>query len=251
MVVALLRLVLCLVYLSVSFSLYGKTAVNVLRIVATEHPLLHYKDKGKVKGTTAEILSDLLAETNLKAKIEFMPWARAYYLAENRPNTLILSMAKTPERIDKFYWIGVVSQFSREYIFRKDKTKNHINSDEEAKKRDVAVIRGTNSYNILINKGFIEGKNLYVASSMRKAIKLLLKGRIDLFYHDPKAVQAFIDSNSSYAIYPIAYLKKNNQKQYKSYIAINIHSSPELINKLKKAMDKISKTERYQQLLRH
>jgi len=67
-----------------------------LQVVASINPLLG-------------ILNAILAEAQLEANVAFMPWARAFSIAESNPNTIILSMIRTPEREDNFYWIIKVS----------------------------------------------------------------------------------------------------------------------------------------------
>ena len=225
--------------------------MDKLRIVAAEHPLLQYKEKGEIKGTTVAIVNMLLTEAKLSAEIEFLPWARAYNLAEHRPNTLILSMIRTKNREKKFHWLGIVSNLVRVYIFLKDKPENYVNNDDEAMQKTVAVVRGSNSFNELTRKGFVEGKNLYVVSSMQQAFKLLIKGKIDLVYNDPHSVKEFINNNLLGSSHQISYSAITSKNNINSYIAISMNSSPELVSKLKKAMRKVIKTAQYQYLLTH
>jgi ABC-type amino acid transport substrate-binding protein len=218
-----------------------------LRIVANEHPLLQYEKEGEIKGPSANILKSILNKANLNASVEFMPWPRAYSIAEKRPNTIILSMIRTPEREAKFHWLGIVSKLARVFIAIKENTDSNIISESYAKNKLVAVTRNSNSYNELIEKGFSENKNLYVVASAHEAFKLLISGKVDLVYNDPNAVQEYLLSKNIKQQLKFNTITPVNRRD--SYIAINVNSNNNLIEKLKVAMSEFEKTKRYLYLL--
>jgi len=221
---------------------------TIPRIVATEHNLLQYKENNQLKGSTIEILNNLLEGMNIKTEVEFMPWARAYNIAENTANTIILSMVRTPEREHKFYWIGKVSQLVRVFISLKSTSKNYVTNNQQALKNVVAVTRNSNSHKELLHRGFIEGKNLYIVSSPKRAFKLLLNKKVDLIYSDPNVIQDYINSETN-STAEIVFAPITLVDQRDSYIAINKNSDANLVKKLITNMAKFSKTTRYQELL--
>ncbi|PCI60480.1 MAG: hypothetical protein COB35_08830 [Gammaproteobacteria bacterium] len=218
------------------------------RIVATEHNLLQYKENNQLKGPTIEILNNLLKDINIKKEVEFMPWARAYNIAENTANTIILSMVRTPEREHKFYWIGKVSQLVRVFVSLKSIPKNYVTNNQQALKKVVAVTRNSNSHKELLHRGFIEGKNLYIVSSPQRAFQLLLNKKVDLIYNDPNVIEDYINSETNSSA-KIAFAPIKLVDQRDSYIAINKNSDPTLVKKLRTSMAKFSKTKHYQELL--
>ncbi len=223
-------------------------SVTKLRIVTAPHQLLQYKENNQLKGTTIEILNLLLNDSKIEAKVEFMPWARAYNIAKNNSNTLILSMIRTPDRENKFYWLGIVSQLSRVFISLKNKPDNFVKNDFEAKQKKTAVVRNSNSHFELIKKGFIEGENLYLVSSINQAFRLLLKGDVELVYNDPNVVKNFIINNSSIP-YELAYQPITAKNHRDSYIALNINSDVNLVKQLTVSMTKIKQTAKYKALV--
>lgn len=220
-----------------------------IRVVATENKLLQYKENGINKGSTIDILNILLKENNIETTIEYMPWARAYRIAETTPNTIILSMVKTKEREKKFHWIGIVSQLSRVFISLKDNPEAFVENIEQAKHKIVAVSRNGFSQNELIKQGFIVGKNLYVVSSMEQGFNLLLKGKVELIYYDPEVIKRYI-FNKKQDVNEISYAPITAKDQRTSYIAINKDSDPFLVKKLMFTMAKFSQTEKYRILLK-
>jgi len=220
-----------------------------IRVVATENKLLQYKENDINKGSTIDILTILLKENNIETTVEYMPWARAYHIAETTPNTIILSMVKTTEREAKFHWIGIVSQLSRVFISLKDNPEAFVENIEQAKNKIVAVSRNGFSQNELIKQGFIVGKNLYVVSSMEKAFDLLLKRKVELIYHDPEAIKRYI-VNEKHSVQAISYAPITPKDQRTSYIAINKDSDPVLVKKLMATMAKFAQTEKYRALLK-
>ncbi len=224
------------------------SAEDKIRVVATEHQLLHYEFEGKIKGPTAEIIMSVLKQAKLSAKIEFMPWPRAFNTTLKNPNTIILSMIRTPERENKFHWLGIVSKLARVFISIKNNVGLDVTTAQEAKNKLVAVTRNSNSYHELKAKGFSENKNLYVVSSSKEAFKLLTAGKVDLVYNDPNAVNEYLVTNNI----DQQNLKFNTiapKDRRDSYIAININSNPAIVNKLKSAMKTFQQTDRYLYLL--
>lgn len=75
--------------------------------VVTEHlPPFQIDTPTKILGFATEIVSTALSSTPYTFKISIYPWARSYNMALNKKNTCIYSMARTPERENKFIWVN-------------------------------------------------------------------------------------------------------------------------------------------------
>lgn len=221
---------------------------NKLRVVANEHPLLQYEKNGKAQGPTVEILQSVLKQTDLDATVEFMPWPRAFNIATKNPNTIILSIIRTPEREDKFHWLGVVSKLARVFISLEENQSAREITDIDAKEKLIAVTRNSNSYHELKKKGFSENKNLYIVASDSEAFKLLISGKVDLVYNDPNAVEEYLESkNINQHQLQFNTIVPANRRD--SYIAININSNIKIVETLKQSMKAFQKTDQYQYLL--
>jgi polar amino acid transport system substrate-binding protein len=51
---------------------------------------------GIAQGLCTELVQAVLRELQISAPIEFLPWARAYDVAQHSGNVLIYSIARTP-----------------------------------------------------------------------------------------------------------------------------------------------------------
>ena len=238
----------CLLFIQPLYSVAKDDIAVELKVVASINPLLQYPDHGENKGPTIGILNAILAEAQLKASVVFMPWARAFSIAESHPNTIILSMIRTPEREDNFYWIIKVSKPARVFISLESHTENHVDTIEQAKKKLIAVILNSAEHKELITAGFSEKNNLYIVSSREQMVKLLASGRVDLIYTDPNnaRVQLQAINKSNLAIH---YKKITMKNQRTSYIALNKGTDKAIAQRLQQAADKFVKTPEYGYLL--
>jgi len=244
----LFKITLYLTLLFVTLTGYARSKADLF-VVATENPLLQYVENNEYKGPSIEILNLLLKESNLTADINLMPWARAFNLAKKEPNILILSIIRTPVREKQFHWIGVVSELSLAFVSLADKPENNVTNDKQAKTKKIAVVRDSSGHKELTTRGFVEGDNLYLVSSLEQMFTLFINGRVDLVYVDPSMIKKFI-KKQGYKDVKINFnnIKKNHQKQ--SYIAASKNTDNKIIKRLKIAMEKLKKTKKYNQLVK-
>jgi polar amino acid transport system substrate-binding protein len=243
----LFKITLYLTLLSITFTGYARSKADLF-VVAAENPLLQYVENNEYKGPSIEILNLLLSESNLTADINLMPWARAFNLAKKEPNMLILSIIRTPVREKQFHWIGVVSELALVFVSLADKPENKVTNDQQAKNKKIAVVRDSNGHKELTTRGFIEGDNLYLVSSLNQMFTLFINGRVDLVYVDPNMIKKFIEEQG-YEGVKISFnsIKKHHQRI--SYIAASKNTDNKIIKRLKVAMEKLKKTKKYNQLV--
>lgn len=242
--VSLLLLLVC----RYTFAFDSKSVSIDLTVVAAENHLVQYLENGVNKGPTIEILQRLLTESQLKADILFMPWARAFSKAKQEPNTVILSMIRTPARESYFHWLIKVSQAARVFISLKHKPQNSVSTFQQAKGKLIAVIRNTSAHKELVAQGFSEQKNLYLVSDTMQMINLFVKGRVDLLYTDPNLVLDYLEKQSEQNI-EIYFPTITEEHQRNSYIAANINMDKAILSRLKAASETFQQTPYYQYLL--
>jgi ABC-type amino acid transport substrate-binding protein len=235
----------------ISFPMYSfdnKHTSRNLVAVANQNKLLQYRENGENKGPTIEILNAILAGANFNADVEFMPWARAFAKGKNSPNTLILSMIRTPERENDFHWLIKVSQTARVFISLESKPQNYIDDIEQAKNKLIAVVLDSAGYKELIASGFSENKNIYVVSNNTQMINLLVNGRVDLVYADPNNVKSHLKVMNKSEV-AIRFKKVAPQNQRNSYIALNLSTNSEIVNQLQQSAKQFEKTSEYARFL--
>ncbi len=152
-----------------------------LQIICAEWPPYEYSgEDGKPAGFSVEVLQAILKDLAIKNTVEFYPWKRAYLKALNTPNTLLFTVAKTPNRESKFKWVGPIG--SREvYLWKlKSRTDINVNNLQEAKNYLIGTTRGFASETDLINKGFIVDEHLDSVTVPQQNYEKLYAGRVDL-----------------------------------------------------------------------
>ena len=219
-----------------------------LSVVAAENHLLQYYEDGEYKGPTVEILQELLAQSELSADIAFMPWARAFSTAKHVPNTLILSMIRTPEREHQFHWLIKVSQTARVFISLKNQPENAISNFKQAKSKLIAVIRNTSAHKELLARGFSVKENLYLVSDVKQMVNLFVNGRVDLLFTDPNLILDHLVEYPKQDV-EIFFHEITYENQRHSYIAANKNTDKKILARLRAAATKFQQTPHYRYLL--
>lgn len=77
-----------------------------IRLVTEEYPPFNMTYNGKITGLATELVEATFQKAGISYSLELLPWARAYSMAETTPGTCVYSTTETPERKDKFLWVG-------------------------------------------------------------------------------------------------------------------------------------------------
>jgi len=160
--------------------------------VVTEHriPLNYLNNQGEIVGEATTIVREILEQSELTYSLEVYSWARAYYKAQNEPNTMIFSIRRTREREDKFHWICPLIESEKEFIYRLSSRNDiQIVYFNDAKSYSLGVVRDDFTHEKLVTNGFVEGKHLDVNNDGLANLKKLLKGRVDLIVQSEKSIQ--------------------------------------------------------------
>ena len=155
-----------------------------LRVVTEDMPPYQIVEQGKLVGGSSYLLvKQTLQLANIDYEIEILPWARAYKTARFETNTLIFSLARTPEREMLFQWLLPVSQKQSFYYFSlKSATTSVPVTLEQIKKLSVVVVRDSAEHLDLMRMGFEEEKNMFLAVDYLDTWRMLLKKRAQFTY---------------------------------------------------------------------
>lgn len=213
--------------------------------VTEHHPPVQYIEDDEIKGFATEIVKALLDQTNLKADLQIVPWARAYDKALNRPNTLIFSMLRTEDRESLFRWIGPVSQINVAVIGLHNKDHSDLATLEDARSSLFAVVRNAYSHDYLLKRGFSTEENIFLAGTMQEQVDLLLKGKVDYLLTDPIAINQRL-INLGYTgteILPLVWIPELSRDLY---LAASLSTDDEIVAALTAALKRMQQTEFYQ-----
>lgn len=214
-----------------------------IMVVTENNPPYQEIINGQVGGVCTEIVKAVLEEANIDYDIRVFPWVRAYNMALEDKNVLIYSIARSQKREALFHWIGAIIPFSV-YLYKLKEPGPQIDSLEEAKKYRVGVIREGFRHHFFLKKGFIEGQNLHPVNDFIQNIWKIQAGRIDLLPFDELGFQAKaefnnVDINNFEKIYKIEEMSTH------LYLAFSKQTSPKLVEKLRKALENVQKSNRY------
>jgi polar amino acid transport system substrate-binding protein len=226
-----IRYAIIFVFLSVSF------ANAQIRIVTTEEPPTNYTYQGKFTGTTTDIVEEIKRRLHIKAKIEVMPWVRAYKYAKKDPNVVIFTAGRTQKRINHgFHFIGPVTTRKHVVWSKKGSTFN-IKSFQDIKRKNLQVgaMRGDWRGKLFISKGL----RVQRVTDHKQNLLKLLKKRIHLWVSSDIeapliAKKAGINMNRIEIAYTF--------KEAPSYIMLSKDTPIETVRRWKRTYEKIQRT---------
>ncbi|MCV2353136.1 transporter substrate-binding domain-containing protein [Paucibacter sp. B2R-40] len=139
----------------------SSSAAAQLTVLLEPVPPFSYPDaNGKPAGYAVELMEELLKRSGLTHQTEFNSWARIYQRAVSQPLSLVVSMARLPEREAQFHWIGPTAA-RRVYLYRlKSRPEIQAYTLEAAKVYKIAVVREDAAERALLAHGFEFGKQL-------------------------------------------------------------------------------------------
>lgn len=221
------------------------TAAHAALLVVTELSPPHQIVEGnEVKGLSTALVKLILKEAELDAEIQMLPWARAHHLAMAQRNTLIYSIARTPEREEQFVWIGPVAIF-RLGLVTTSKNKNLALANlAELKNHTIAVQRGDVAAQYLSQKGIA----VIETSDIHKSYELLLKNKVDFVVDDP----LLLDDMSTLLNVPkdhFHYAFPIEELHVEGFLAANKRMPPEQLQALQNAFKKVARTKQDKSLI--
>lgn len=200
-----------------------------------DHPLQFVDDGGKLTGFTVELVKEIQKRVGNRDLIQIVPWSRGLYKLDNEKNTLLFSMAKTPERESKYQWIGPISTMKYGFYVKSD-SPIKITNLEDAKKIDsIGVYRNDILDLALTRRGF---KNLDRADSNVSSLKKLMIGRVTVYAGAPVAVQKVVDL-AGYSIEDVRLAFEFMRTTL--YIAASKDTDPNIVAKWNKALEEMKK----------
>lgn len=206
---------------------------NKISIFTEEFWPYNFEDMGEARGMSTEVVNAMLEHAGLEAQIEFYPWPRAYQYAQQKPDTLIYSIARIPEREALFYWIGTIAPYQTSLYKLRSRTDLDIESLADARTYRVGVSQQDVIYTYLKGKGF---ENLEVARADKIALNMLAFGRTDLVALDEAGLVSYAQA-AQIEIEDIERVLRVDDLSGELYIAAHPNSDVKLVQKLKASLD--------------
>ncbi len=216
----------------------ASAAVMSLSVVTEEAISLQYRSKttNEMEGPAAAIVEKTIKAAGYDFSTKVLPWARAYKEAESTKNTLIYSMVRTPDREEKFHWLGVLSE-PKYYLFAlRNSDFSKSNNMTPFKDHRIGTLLNSASYHSLKDNGFT---NLIALNNAKNVFELLKRKRVDFITANKRTFQKICAFNSVGCDEIIAVAPIKMPKSSLLYLAINKDSDPKLVSRLKAAYDKL------------
>lgn len=197
---------------------------------------LSYMEEGKITGISNEIVEQIFKQAGMEASIRMYPWKRSYNYAQEKENYFIYSILRNEKREELFQWIGPILWRTVSLYRLKERTDIVVNNIEDMKKYRVGVQDGESMHQILIGKGFEDGKHLFPVINNDQNMEKFFLGRVDLIYFNnytgARRLNKF--NHSMDEVERILVLEEGGY-----YIGANKGVSQEVVQRLQSAVDTV------------
>ncbi|MGE5319330.1 MAG: substrate-binding periplasmic protein [Hyphomicrobiaceae bacterium] len=150
---------------------------GIFQLVTEDYPPVTFMHDGKPSGFVTDLVRAIAARQGIPDNIRLTSWKNAYNMALLYPKVVLFSAERTPEREERFQWVGPVGKNSA-ILYAKKGSGIRINSLEEAKKT-AAIATTTNWFTEqqLQRDGF---RNLRSSPDPRANVRQLMNGEVQL-----------------------------------------------------------------------
>jgi len=207
--------------------------------VVTENwpPFNYHNEQHVIVGAATNNVREVLALTSLNYQFNLYPWARSFKIAKSKKNVLIYSILKTVDREPLFHWFCPINPKVKTYVFQLNNSHIKVNSIEQLKSYRVGITRDGNNQQFLVKKGFVEGKNLYLANNEINNINKLFSGNIDFIIQTKESLAFRLDTLGKELTKVKAAFELNEDESNNLCMALNINSSEEVKTQLSNAFN--------------
>lgn len=203
--------------------------------VVTEQTSYTYYQNGELKGPATEAAQALLAGAGQAAAIDVYPWARAYDLALAEPDVLIFPLIRTPERENRFEWIGEFAQIHSLLYRLQARGDIQVNTLDDARPYTLGVVRDDFREAWLHSQGFTR---LVVSASAEENARKLLNGQVDLIPLAEADAARYFAQRSGPA-HPWVPVLRLDQITAHAWFAMSKGSDPKTLKALREAFDRL------------
>jgi polar amino acid transport system substrate-binding protein len=181
----MIRLKFLLFFLLLSLQLLIPT-----NVVAGQHqffvgelfPFVYKSDSGELTGSVVDVVTrvmEIIGKPVGKESFRNINWARAIDDVENTPGLGIFCMAKTPQRVAKFKWIGPIARLRLGLVARKE-SQIIIDTHEDIKEYETGVILNSAPHSMMINEFGVPKDKLTLLHSNEQQIRMLKERRVSM-----------------------------------------------------------------------
>ncbi len=219
---------------------------QTILLVTEQWPPFNYSEDGKLKGFSVEVVQQMMILMDYNYPINLLPSMRSTRVLATRPNTLMFSLFKTPEREHQYKWVGPLVE-TEVYFYKRKNSKIKADTLDDLKRLNRI---GTRHAGIIVERlqelGFTNLDS--TATTSMQIYKMLSAGRFDVAISDSDLGVMYnlnklnIDKNTLEKI-PLVIFKSE------LYLAANKNIPDHEIQRWQSALDTLKNNGDYQRIL--
>ncbi|WP_020406079.1 substrate-binding periplasmic protein [Hahella ganghwensis] len=230
-----------------------------LKLYTQEFPPLQYRsEKGEVTGFVVETVREAVRDMKERmpvtiSRLDILPWKRALMLAELEPNVLVFSLSRTPEREDKYYWIGTVAPYSLSFykLSARDDIKAESPEDLKGQGHRIGSQIGSSLEEYLVNQGFGENGDSSLIDGItenQRNIARLYRGFVDLIMFSDyslkhRACNQGLDPDKLEKVVSVPELSSE------LWLIASRATAPEVVHQLRESLQEVKRSGRHKELM--
>jgi polar amino acid transport system substrate-binding protein len=209
----------------------AETPPGIVQLMTEEYPPVTFMKGGKPAGIVTDIVRAIAARMNIPDNIRSTSWKNAYNMALLHPNVVLFSAERTPEREDRFHWVGPVGK-NTSMLYARKGSGIRVGSLTEAKA--IGAIGTTTDWfteQHLKREGFT---NLVSSKDPADNVRQLMKGEVDLSVFTDLTVPEIVKA-AGYRMDDLEPVLAVSQTYF--YIALSRDTPPERVKAWQAALD--------------
>jgi len=216
-----------------------------LDVYIAEYPPFQIINEDKHhSGFAVELFDHITKISELDVQYIAVPWVRAKAMVAKQTDSILFTMARTPEREKIYEWVATVYVVNEGVFALKSREDIKINSLTDVHQYSLALPRGDVSVNTLnIFPDHTDG--VYIVEHQEQCIKMLGLKRVDLNYNNDVG---FFNAAKMLGFKPSNFKQVFVTGQTELGIVANKNTKPESINKIRIALDALKQNGVYSQL---
>jgi len=164
-----------------------------IQILTENSPPYQYLENGILKGSATQAVNEILRCAKINQAITLLPWKRAFQTTLTKKNTLLFSLARTPEREQQFVWITPIFSSSA-YLYKlKSRTDIQIDTVQDLSGYSIGTLHDDYKTKYLLSLPNIKQIKLHYFNQRRSQILMLANGRFDLTANDPDTFSKMVE----------------------------------------------------------
>ncbi len=203
-------------------------------------------DTGPVVGYVTDLVREVMATAGIDYEIEMVPWIRAVQALESTENVMVYSMARTPEREDKYHWIGKTLPLEFYLYGMKERLMDLPKTLETAIDSRIGVVRED------VVGLYLESKQFTGLVYVRRPslyLNMLERNRIDLFPFTPLEIGLFARING-YNENDLIGIIKLDELSTDQYMVVGKNTDQAVQQRLMSAYQQVVDSGKYEELLK-